>query len=223
MPSERSTPTASPSRKKMYVVVAEGLNLREAPSLQGSVKKILAKDSTVTLLDVSGDGYWLKVKQNGMTGWAAQKYLLARVPQPKRSEFPWYAVARAEIGVREVTGSGDNPRIVEYLQSTTLDAPDASQDETPWCSAFANWCVERAGYAGTDSAWARSWLQWGVPTDKPREGCIVVLERGEGSGHVGFYVSSTPTEIRLLGGNQSDMVRESSYPRERLMGYRLPS
>ena len=125
--------------------------------------------------------------------------------------------------MREVTGSGDNPRIVEYLQSTTLDAPEACQDETPWCSAFANWCVERAGHAGTDSAWARSWLTWGVATDTPREGCIVVLDRGAGSGHVGFFVMGTATEIRLLGGNQSDLVGERSYPRQRLMGYRLPS
>jgi len=49
-----------------------------------------------------------------------------------------------------------------------------------------------------------------VPTDAPREGCIVLLDRGAGSGHVGFYVKSSATEIRLLGGNQSDMVCESS-------------
>jgi len=50
-----------------------------------------------------------------------------------------------------------------------------------WCSAFANWCVERAVHAG--------------------------------AGHVGFFVKSTATEIRLLGGNQSDKVCESSYSR----------
>ena len=68
--------------------------------------------------------------------------------------------------------------------------------------------MERAGYAGTDSAWARSWLTWGVATDTPRERCIVVLDRGAGAGHVGFFVMGTATEIRLLGGKQGDLVGE---------------
>ena len=222
MPQTQSPSARAAGARTRYQVVAEGLNLRAAPSLQGAVKRILAKESTVTLLDVSGDGYWLKVTHNGMTGWAAHKYLQARTAETVSAEFPWYSIARAEIGVREVTGSGNNPRIVEYLQSTTLGAPIASLDETPWCSAFANWCVERAGHAGTDSAWARSWLHWGVASEMPREGCIVVLQRGAASGHVGFFVGATERNVRILGGNQSDMVRESTYPRERLMGYRVP-
>ena len=61
---------------------------------------------------------------------------------------------------------------------------------------------------------------------RSRHCCLVLhilLEINACSGHVGFFVESTATEIRLLGGNQSDKVGESSYPRERLMGYRLPS
>lgn len=210
------------SKQPSFTVVADGLNLRSAPTLQGSVRRILAKGSVVTRLDVSGDGYWLKVRAAGITGWAAQKYLQARVSSRGRAGFPWYAIARAELGVREVRGSGDNPRIVEYLRSTTLDAPAASQDETPWCSAFANWCVERAGAAGTDSAWARSWLTWGRATGQPTRGCLVVLERGTNAGHVGFFVSRTATTVTLLGGNQSDEVCEATFPLTRLLGYRVP-
>jgi uncharacterized protein (TIGR02594 family) len=205
-----------------YTSVVEGLNLRSAPSLQGPVRRVLKKGTVVRRLDVSGDGYWLKVRVDRITGWAAQKYLQARTGSRVAPDFPWYAIARAEIGVREVQGNGDNPRIVEYLQSTTLDAPSASQDETPWCSAFANWCVERAGHAGTDSAWARSWLKWGRETAEPRRGCIVVLSRLVTSGHVGFFVSANRTHVTLLGGNQGDQVCESAFPLDRLLGYRLP-
>src|SRR4030095_2451187 len=77
-----------------------------------------------------------------------------------------------------------------------------------WCSAFANWCVEKAGYEGTDSAWAKSWLTWGKKLATPRRGCIAVFTRGDG-GHVGFYISKTSSVIKVLGGNQSDEVNIS--------------
>ena len=52
------------------------------------------------------------------------------------------AKARGELGVQEDTGPGSNPRVIEYLHSTTLEGGAASTDETPWCSAFVNWCVD---------------------------------------------------------------------------------
>lgn len=33
--------------------------------------------------------------------------------------------------------------------------------------------------------------------------------------HVGFYVSSSPTSLRLLGGNQSDQVKYSNFALEK--------
>jgi uncharacterized protein (TIGR02594 family) len=131
-------------------------------------------------------------------------------------------IALAEKGVKEFPGDGDNPRIVQYLQSTTLEAPYNSNDETAWCSAFVNWCVERSGYEGTDSAWARSWLEWGKKTAQPKRGCIVVFERGLKYGHVGFYVRKTQSNIYVLGGNQDDAVNEKGYPTSKLLGYRIP-
>lgn len=206
-----------------FTVAAEGLNLRETPDSKGRVKTVLSKGARVERIGVSGDGYWFEVRRGRTTGWVAQKYLQALPATTVRSSFPWFAIARGELGVQEVPGSGANPRIVEYLRSTTLGGSAASLDETPWCSAFANWCVERAEYAGTDSAWARSWLDWGVETDSPRAGCIVVLERGVTSGHVGFFVSKTATSIVLLAGNQSNKVCEAEYPLSRLLGYRIPA
>ena len=125
--------------------------------------------------------------------------------------------------MQEVAGAAANPRIVEYLHSTTLENGAASTDETPWCSAFANWCVERAGRAGTDSAWARSWLTWGKATKSPTVGCVVVLQRDANKGHVGFFVSRTSTHVRLLGGNQQNRVCEQDYPLANLLGYRAPT
>jgi len=215
----------------VYRVIASSLNVRKAPSITAPVLGWLRKDDLVDGVDTSGDGYWHKVRKGELLGWCAQKFL-SLVAEASDSPFAWMAVARAEIGVKEFTGSGDNPRIVQYLRSTTLDAPSASHDETAWCSAFVNWCVERAGYEGTDSAWAKSWLRWGRDAGgEPPPGSVVVLERppDPSSGHVGFLVEgpdlARPREQRLvtlLGGNQNDAVRVSAYPASRIAGFRVP-
>ena len=82
--------------------------------------------------------------------------------------------------------------------------------------------MERAGFEGTDSAWARSWLHWGREIAQPKRGCIAVLARSEGAGHVGFYLSTIGAEIELLGGNQKDAVNVGRFPRAQVLGYRLP-
>ena len=156
-----------------YIVTADGLNVREGPSINTKVIGALRKGKLVTLISVSGDGLWFKITPtSGQKGWVRNKYL-AVVPD-KDLTLPgdpsWMAIANSEIGVKEYPGNGENPRIVEYLRSTTLSAPFSARDETPWCSGFVNWCVEKSGYAGTDSAWARSWLNWGSTITKPRRG-----------------------------------------------------
>ncbi len=143
-------------------------------------------------------------------------------PPVAPAEAPeWYRVALLEEGVSEVRGDRHNPRVIEYHQSTSLRA---TEDEVPWCSSFANWCMEQAGLEGTDSAAARSWLNWGKEIATPQLGCVTVFSRppNPSSGHVAFYVSETPTHIMVLGGNQSNMVRISGYKRSRLLSYRMP-
>jgi uncharacterized protein (TIGR02594 family) len=147
------------------------------------------------------------------------------------SEATWMAIARGELGQVERRG-GENPRIVAYHATTTLAA---REDEVAWCSSFVNWVLERAGYKGTDSAAASSWLRWGVELEAPRPGCVTVLKRkgrsrdaatGSTTGfHVAFFVARTATHVQLLGGNQSDAVKYSSYPLARydVRGYRWPA
>jgi uncharacterized protein (TIGR02594 family) len=208
MPAKKTAKKAAATPKRL-IVTAEGLNVREAPTLQAKVVDILSRGDIVQWISTSGDGYFHKITHNGTEGWASHKYLQFITTPAPASNFPWFEIAHAEFGTREVTGSGDNPRIVAYHRSTSLDAPSASNDETPWCSSFVNWCVERSGHAGTDSAWARSWLSWGRPTTSPAKGGIVVFTRGVSSGHVAFFVSKTATKIKVLGGNQSDEVNIS--------------
>ena len=135
----------------------------------------------------------------------------------QKIRFSWYAIADDEIGEKEVPGLQHNPQIIEYHSTTTLKA---TTDEVPWCSSFVNWCMVRAGYTPTRSAAARSWATYGKQTP-PVEGCIVVLTRN-GGGHVGFYVKSTASHVYVLGGNQSNAVNVSAYPKTRVIAYCVP-
>jgi uncharacterized protein (TIGR02594 family) len=137
--------------------------------------------------------------------------------------YPWMQFALDEFGESEIAGSMDNPRILQYLATVGLTR---THDETPWCSAFVNWCMSQAGIQGTGSGRARSWLTWGDATlGTPSFGAITVLWRGSingTAGHVAFYVGSSWGDLLLLGGNQGDSVSVSSYPASRLLGYRWP-
>jgi uncharacterized protein (TIGR02594 family) len=145
-------------------------------------------------------------------------------------EYPWMKIARSKLGIHEIPGPRANAFIVECLKSTTIGKPENQSDETPWCSAFANRIMQLAGIKGTNSAWARSWLDWGrEPTDDEfGEGVIVILERGPDSGHVGFLVDWEYSQVggdkvKLLGGNQGDAVSLAWFPMDRVLGYRVPA
>jgi uncharacterized protein (TIGR02594 family) len=131
------------------------------------------------------------------------------------------AIAFGELHTREVVGPRHNPRIIEYHSTTRLKA---TTDEISWCSSFVNWCVEQAGMTGTDSAAARSWLDWGRQVHEVELGCVAVFQRGANpsQGHVGFALGTTPKgQIILLGGNQSNEVSVELYSRDRLLGLRV--
>lgn len=151
--------------------------------------------------------------------WSGNIYeqLAAVRPQALPTEYSWITIARKELGQSEQPGAKHNPRIVEYHQLTKLRAKD---DETPWCSSFANWCLHKAGYPITESAAARSWQTYGASC-KPHPGCIVVLTR-KGGGHVGFYVKETAAYVYLLGGNQGNAVTIAAYSKDRVIAYRIP-
>lgn len=112
-------------------------------------------------------------------------------------------MSEAASGVEEVPGPKSNPRIMEYLNTTTIRATD---DITPWCSACVNWVAVKAGYKGTDSAASATWRNWGRKLNKPTRGCVIGFVRNDGSGHVGIFISEDSDNYTILGGNQSDKV-----------------
>ena len=159
---------------------------------------------------------------------------IAPLEQPAGTDIgaPWMRIAIAEKGVSEIKGGQHNRRIIEYHAATGLAA---KEDEVAWCASFVNWCLKQAGIQGNNSARAKDFGTWGRGLETPRYGCIVHLHRapkgvdsrtGSSSGnHVAFFISQTATHITLLGGNQGNRVRESSYPlsQYKVMAMRWPN
>lgn len=210
-----------------FRVIASSLNVRKGPNTDTSIVTKLPRNTIVEPIDLSPaeDWYMIDMPLNGerAQGWIFKDFLVPLEAEPTVSDDPrWLEIAENEMGTSEVPGSGDNPRILKYHQATTLKATD---DSVAWCSAFANFCMKEAGIQGSGSAAARSWLNWGTRLDQPRNGCVVVLQRGGNptQGHVGFYVGDGNGRIRILGGNQSDQVKISLFPKAMLLGFRWPA
>ena len=124
-------------------------------------------------------------------------------------------------GLREFEGSKHNKIVVSFFQRLGYDY--ITDDETPWCAAFINFCAKEIGANYPKSLRARHWMNCGVSIDNPTIGDIAVFGYGGASGtsgHVSIYISEDSENIYCLGGNQSNEVNISSYCKEDLLGFR---
>lgn len=139
----------------------------------------------------------------------------------------FHQIALREVGIHAIPGPEANMRIVEYAKHTSLKA---TSDEVPWCSSFVNYVVDSAGFGfrGTNSAAARSRLNWGVGLRNPIVGCIVVLDRHDDYNPNAAHVTICDHHdisngiIRCIGGNQENSVKVSRYSTDKVLAYRVP-
>ncbi|HEX2900147.1 MAG TPA: TIGR02594 family protein [Bacteroidia bacterium] len=210
-------------------VTASQLNVRSTPSTDGKVVDTLKSGAKVTILSESNG--WMKI---GPDRWVSGKFVTKGTGSAPKAPTTggaggatggnlvkpsWITVAEGENGTKEIVGSKHNPRVIEY-HSTTGKFKD---DETPWCSSFANWVMKQAGQATTNSAAALSWAKYGKKLTKPAYGSIAVFDYGGGKGHVGFVVGIDGKKIQVLGGNQGNMVKVSSFSISSVKNFVVPS
>ena len=139
---------------------------------------------------------------------------------------PWLDVAEAakSAGVDE-----RDPRfksaILDYFDATDF-RPKPTSVTTPWCGAFAAHCMKASGNPTAaasvpkGAAAAANWKSWGTglpwPSPSIPEGAVVVLSPN----HVGFFSSLEGDRVWLLGGNQSDRVDRTPFPRSQIVAVR---
>ncbi len=236
VPASAPVPVPMAHSAALYIVNARnGLNLRRGPGTEFDVVRSLPAGTLVHGMAQNGDWLLADVEGDGLAdGYLAMDFLkltAGSLAQPRRVGMSPYQIAREELalGVQEVPGKADNPRIVAYHASTN---GGPAPDELAWCSSFVNWCVRQSGLQGTNNKWAMSWHDdgWGTDvTQTPQEGDIVVFRRdgaAEPGGHVGFFVADAGAGVLVLGGNQGNRVSIAAYPKNGVLGgysYRLLS
>ncbi len=137
-----------------------------------------------------------------------------------RFDPPWMALARKELGVYEIPGPKDHPRIVWYHGAT---AAGEAPDEVAWCSSFLCRMFQEAGIAHPRSKSSHAWKTWGVPIQIAAVGAVAVFDYGNGKGHVTLVAGKTAAGLIVgLGGNQGQRVKMSAYGPQHLVGYRWP-
>jgi uncharacterized protein (TIGR02594 family) len=93
-----------------------------------------------------------------------------------------------------------------------------TENHTAWCAVYVSAVLKRTGYKYLQTASSQAYKNYGTEiTDlsEAKAGDIIVFYRnGENSGfgHVGFYTgSSTADRIDVLGGNQGNALKVSSF------------
>lgn len=138
--------------------------------------------------------------------------------------YPWLEEAKHLIGTKEISGSKNNPIIMDW--SNNLDI-EYSGDDIPWCGLFLAHCIGSTlpqEILPRNPLSARQWRHFGVATS-PCIGSIMVFWRESKNsvkGHIGFYIGENESSYKILGGNQSDSVSMMWIDKGRLLDIRWP-
>jgi uncharacterized protein (TIGR02594 family) len=205
--------------------LTDTLDLKASPASEAASVTEMKFNRVVSVDAISPDGKWKHCTNAwGESGWYPVERLAALgsvAIQQSQETFPWLPVAFSEFGTREIPGPQHNPKIVAYLNSTDLAGKYPSlPDETDWCAAFVNWCIEKVGLPSMNSAVVNPWRSWGKASNPPRRGSVVTFLWDDGWAHVSFYLGDIGNYVVCLGGNQSDAVWLSVYHKKYVTSYR---
>mgnify|MGYP000870925118 CR=1 FL=1 len=152
---------------------------------------------------------------------------------------PWFDVASKEMKewanpssqLSETSEAGKERITQQYFMATSFH-PDEVEH---WCGAFIAYCLGSCSDQAIaesivpGAAKAANWRNWGNvdltagPIDEVPKGAVVTLTKTADSGpsgHVTFFVRRDGDHFVGLGGNQSNTVKESSYPITRIAAVR---
>ena len=136
----------------------------------------------------------------------------------------WLEIAQSHRGLQETTGE---PTILSWAKAVGgwVASYFTSATKMSWCALFMEHCITSAGCKGLGQTCltALNWVHWGVPAPNAAPGVVLVLDLGHGDHHVTMYESETTMSYNCIGGNQSNQVKTSSFPKSTVIAMRWPS
>lgn len=147
--------------------------------------------------------------------------LLHQAVKIRRKEFFFSALEL--YGLKESENGSISPELEALFNASSLSSYTS---KTSWCGVYIEHVCKKFNLPIPKNPYmARSWLNVGKETSKPKIGDIVVFWREDPkswTGHVSLFVNYSKDKqfIYCLGGNQSDRVQISKYKAEQLLGFR---
>lgn len=147
-------------------------------------------------------------------------------PQP--GDPTWLKSAFGELGVSDTLG-GRESQILGYLRTVYAEGNSNIRLLTPWCSAFANWCMIQAGRNGSGSARAMSWEDWkgGRPVTDFRRGDVLVFRMNDGRHQTAFFLDRAGGQVSVIGGHIAGAIGTSvavvAFPTTWIVVHRRPN
>jgi uncharacterized protein (TIGR02594 family) len=143
----------------------------------------------------------------------------ATVPAPVESMPPWMAEMHRKMGLHEVR---DNAVLSAWLKIGRFLGNPA---RLPWCGDAVESVIAKtlpAEPLPANPFFAQAWAKFGVDTVVPLVGSIGVIRWNASSGHVGIVAGIEGNTVYLLGGNQSNAINVSGFPRSKFIAFRWP-
>lgn len=144
---------------------------------------------------------------------------MATIIAPTETMPPWMAEMHRKMGLHEVR---DNAFLSAWLKiGRFLGNPK----DLPWCGDAIESCIAKtlpSEPLPANPFFAQSWNTFGVDVKVPLVGCIGVIRWTASSGHVGIVAGIDGRTVYMLGGNQSNSINVSGFPRAKFLGFRWP-
>jgi cell wall-associated NlpC family hydrolase len=126
--------------------------------------------------------------------------LLIRILKHSRqspSRFTITEIATKELGVRELSGHNDGPRVEAYLSVVKLKKGE------PWCAAFTSWVYQQAGFPRPRSGWSPDMFPLSRLARSALPGDIIGIYFPEKKriAHVGLAIQQKGQWIYSIEGN----------------------
>lgn len=149
------------------------------------------------------------------------------------------AVLRDVTGTHWASGEGPNAIIADWLTFIASQYGDMShycnavihEQYFEWCGLAIAYAMSKAGLRPVfgnkdtdDFLWAVAWLNWGQTVQTPQRGDVIVFDFGGGRQHVSLFENDSGGGYWVCrGGNQSNEVKTSKFPRSSVIGIRRAS